>query len=114
YNTGDDRLYKDDFKQSVKDYLHTAEQVDEDGNRMVSNPESNGRYHSFWLSIMAPRLRLARNLLREDGNIFISIDDTEIANLKNIADEIFGATNFIGNIAWESKTKSQNTKTAYN
>jgi len=98
YNTGKDFIYKDNFKQSREEYLADSGQVDEDGNRLFQNTEYNGRFHSDWLSMMYPRLKLARNLLREDGVIFISIDDNEVHNLRKICDEVFGERNFIGQI----------------
>jgi adenine-specific DNA-methyltransferase len=103
YNTGNDFIYKDDFRQSRQEYLDQSGQVDEEGNRLFQNNESNGRFHSDWLSMMYPRLKLARNLLREDGVIFISIDDGEVANLKMICDEVFGEKNFIGEFLKQSK-----------
>lgn len=106
YNTGNDFIYKDDFKDSIKNYKEQTEQG------MSSNPETNGRYHTDWLNMMYPRLILARNLLCEDGLIFISISNQELSNLKMICDEIFGYKNCLGIIDWESKTKCQNTKTA--
>jgi len=114
YNTGQDFIYKDKRIADEGEYLEDSDYIDEDGNYLVANPASNGRFHSDWLSFIYPRLKLARNLLRDDGVIFISIDDNEQANLKKLCDEIFGAENFIGCIGWESKTKSQNTSSAYN
>ncbi len=114
YNTGNDFVYNDDFKQTTEKYLEDSGQFDEEGNRLEKNLESNGRFHTDWLNMIYPRLKLARNLLSDDGVIFISIDDNEQSNLKKVCDEVFGETNYIGNIHWESKTKSQNTKTAYN
>lgn len=101
YNTGNDFVYKDDYKDNVENYLAITGQKDEEGNRTSTNTESNGRYHSNWLNMMYPRLKLARNLLKDDGVIFISIDTNEVANLKKICDEIFGEDNFIANIIWE-------------
>ena len=98
YNTGNDLIYEDDLAKSTAHYAKESNQVDEEGNRMVANIESNGRFHSDWLSMMYPRLKLARNVLRDDGVIFISIDDNEQSNLKKLCDEIFGASNFIGQI----------------
>ncbi|HAH63829.1 MAG TPA: site-specific DNA-methyltransferase [Treponema sp.] len=95
YNTGSDFVYPDDYKDSLENYLELTGQVDSDGRKIGTNAESNGRYHTDWLNMMYPRLRLARNLLRDDGVIFISIDDHEQANLKKICDEIFGEDNFI-------------------
>ncbi len=96
YNTGTDFVYKDNFSQDANSYLLQTGQKDEDGARLLSNPESNGRFHSDWLSMIYSRLKLARNLLRDDGVIFISIDDNEVDNLKKICNEIFGEENFIG------------------
>lgn len=96
YNTGNDFIYKDNYKKSSNDELLESGQIDEEGNRLVTNYSSNGRFHSDWLSMMYPRLKLARNLLTDDGVIFISIDDNEQSNLKKICDEIFGEKNFIG------------------
>lgn len=98
YNTGNDFVYKDDFKDNVENYLAITGQKDEEGNKTSTNTESNGRYHSNWLNMMYPRLKLARNLLKDDGVIFISIDDNEVDNLKKILDEIFGESNFLGKI----------------
>lgn len=114
YNTGSDFVYNDDFSETTDEYTKKSGDYDEEGNRLQENKDSNGRFHTDWLNMMYSRLRFARNLLSDDGVIFISIDDNEQANLKKICDEIFGEGNFIGNIHWESKTKSQNTKTAYN
>ncbi len=108
YNTGKDFIYKDDFKQSTEEYLQESEQKDEEGNRLVANTDSNGRFHSDWLSMMYPRLKLARNLLKDDGVIFISIDDAEIHNLKKLCDEIFGADNFIAELIWERAFSPKN------
>ncbi len=98
YNTGNDFVYKDDFKDNIENYKKITGQVDEEGNKISSNSESDGRYHTNWLNMMYPRLRLARNLLKDDGVIFISIDDNEVRNLKNICDEIFGESNFLAQI----------------
>ena len=95
YNTGNDFIYKDDFAQSVDEYEEESGQVDEEGNRLFKNSETNGRFHSDWCSMMYSRLMVARNLLSDDGVIFISIDDNEVENLKKICDEIFGEDNFI-------------------
>lgn len=99
YNTGNDFIYKDDFKKSKAELDLEEGNIDEQGNRLFANPSSSGRYHSDWLSMMYPRLKLARNLLTEDGVIFISIDDNEVHNLRKICDEVFGEMNFITNIA---------------
>ena len=94
YNTGNDFIYEDDFAEDKDAYFQKSMQTDEEGNRLVANTESNGRFHSDWLSMMYPRLKLARNLLRDDGVIFISIDDNEQSNLKRLCDEVFGEENF--------------------
>jgi len=101
YNTGRDFIYKDNFRGTVREYLAESGQVDELGNRLFQNTEANGRFHSDWLTMMYARLKVARNLLREDGVIFISIDDHEAANLRAICDEIFGHGNFVATIIWE-------------
>jgi len=101
YNTGKDFIYKDNFKEPLKDYLEKTGQIDEDGNKLVTNTEASGRYHSDWLNFMYPRLFLARSLLKDDGVIFVSIDDHEVHNLRKIIDEIFGEVNFIANIIWQ-------------
>jgi len=103
YNTGKDFVYKDNFKDNIKNYLEVTNQVDSEGNRLSTNSDTNGRYHSDWLSMMYPRLKLARNLLKDDGVIFISIDDNEVANLRKLCDEIFGEDNFVGEIIWKKK-----------
>ncbi len=100
YNTGKDFIYKDNLKQDKAEYDEGSDYIDEDGGRLVANPESNGRYHSDWLSMMYPRLLLARNLLKDDGVIFISIDDNEQANLKKVCDEVFGESNTLINTIW--------------
>lgn len=104
YNTGNDFVYNDDFASSADEYLQNSKSYDEDGNRMVQNLESNGRFHSDWLSMMYPRLKLARDLLTDDGVIFISIDDNEQENLKKVCNEIFGESNFISQLIWRKKT----------
>jgi len=96
YNTGKDFVYKDNFRDNIKNYMEQTGQIDSDGNRLSTNSDTNGRYHSDWLSMMYPRLKLARNLLKDDGVIFISIDDNEVGNLRKLCDEIFGEDNFIG------------------
>ncbi|MFM2031380.1 MAG: hypothetical protein RLZZ297_145 [Chloroflexota bacterium] len=111
YNTGNDFIYRDNYAQSRDAFLADSGQSDSDGQRLVANPETHGRYHSDWLSMMYPRLKLARNLLREDGVIFISIDDNEVHNLKKMCDEIFGDGNFIASIIWQKKYAPQNDAT---
>ncbi len=96
YNTGNDFIYEDDFVEDVDEFLTRSNQKDEQGNRLVANTETNGRFHSDWLSFIYPRLKLARNLLRDDGVIFISIGDDEQASLKKMCDEVFGIENFLG------------------
>jgi len=108
YNTGKDFIYEDDFAENVEGFLKRSNQKDEEGNRLVANTESNGRFHSDWLSMMYPRLKLARNLLRDDGVIFISIDDGEVHNLRKICNEIFGENNFLANIVWQKKYAATN------
>ena len=104
YNTGNDFVYEDDFAQSKADYMNNSGQYDEEGNRLVTNTESNGRFHTDWLNMIYPRLRLAKDLLADDGVIFISIDDNEQENLKKCCDEIFGADNFIAQMVWQKRT----------
>ena len=104
YNTGNDFVYKDDYKDNLQNYLKLTGQIDEEGNKTSTNSESNGRYHTDWLNMMYPRLRLARNLLKDDGGVlFVSIDDNEVSNLKKICDEIFGEENFIECLKWKRK-----------
>ena len=111
YNTGNDFVYEDDFAQSTDEYLANSGQFDEEGNRMVQNTESNGRFHTDWLNMIYPRLKLAKDLLAEDGIIFVSIDEHESHNMRKICDEIFGAENFISQIVWEKRyTRSNNAK----
>ena len=109
YNTGNDFIYNDKFKKQIDEELLESGQVDEEGNRMVTNNQSNGRFHSDWLSMMYPRLKLARNLLTDDGVIVISISDMEIDNLKKICNEIFGENNYCGDIIWNSTKSVTNT-----
>ena len=108
YNTGNDFVYEDDFAESASEYLANSGQFDEQGNRLVTNTESNGRFHTDWLNMIYPRLKVARDLLTEDGVIFISIDDNEVENLKKVCNEIFGEQNFVGNIIWQSRTSISN------
>ena len=103
YNTGNDFIYEDDFAEDTEGYLERSNQKDEVGNRLIANTEANGRFHSDWLSMMYSRLKLARNLLRDDGIIFISIDAKEQANLKRLCDEVFGESNHIGSLIWRKK-----------
>lgn len=108
YNTGNDFVYNDDFAQTVGDYVHNSGQEDEEGNRLVANTESNGRFHTDWLNMIYPRLKVAKDLLSEDGVIFISIDDKEVSNLIKVTNEIYGEHNFVGNIIWQSRTSISN------
>ena len=101
YNTGNDFVYNDDLAESAAEYLANSGQFDEQGNRLVTNTESNGRFHTDWLNMIYPRLKVARDFLTEDGVIFISIDDNEAKNLKNITDEVFGERNFLAQVIWE-------------
>ena len=103
YNTGNDFIYEDDFSQDTDEYLGNSGQFDEEGNRLVQNTESNGRFHTDWLNMIYPRLRLAKDLLADDGVIFISIDDGENGNLRKACNEIFGEHNFLANLIWEKK-----------
>lgn len=100
YNTGKDFIYRDNFKQPLKDYLEKSGQIDSEGNKLTTNTEASGRYHSDWLNFIYPRLFFARSLLREDGVIFISIDDHEVHHLRMIMDEIFGEENFVEIFSW--------------
>jgi adenine-specific DNA-methyltransferase len=106
YNTGKDFVYPDDFHDNLENYKKLTGQVDSEGNRISTNTEASGRYHTDWLNMMYPRLRLARNLLSDDGVIFISIDDNEVDNLKKICNEVFGEDNFIGCVTRVAKTTS--------
>ena len=101
YNTGNDFVYEDDFAQSTEEYLDNSGQFDDDGNRLVKNFDSNGRFHTDWLNMIYPRLRLAKDFLSDDGVIFVSIDDNENENLKKCCDEVFGSQNFIAQLVWE-------------
>jgi adenine-specific DNA-methyltransferase len=103
YNTGNDFVYKDNYKDNLKNYQQISGQIDDEGNKLTTNSDSDGRYHSNWLNMMYPRLVLARNLLKEDGVIFMSIDDNEVENLKKIGSEIFGNSNFVGQLIWKKK-----------
>tara|TARA_B100001287_G_scaffold274655_1_gene280405 strand:- start:2433 stop:4304 length:1872 start_codon:yes stop_codon:yes gene_type:complete len=108
YNTGKDFVYKDNYKDNLKNYQEVTGQVDSDGNKLSTNSDSDGRYHSNWLNMMYPRLRLARNLLKNDGVIFVSIDENENENLKKILNDNFGEENYIQEIIWEKKFSPQN------
>jgi adenine-specific DNA-methyltransferase len=108
YNTGKDFVYPDDFHDSLENYKKLTGQVDGEGNRISTNTEASGRYHTDWLNMMYPRLRLARNLLTDDGVIFISIDDNEVDNLKKICNEVFGEDNFVAQLIWERAYSPKN------
>ena len=108
YNTGNDFIYEDDFSQSAAEYLGNSGQTDEEGNRLVQNTESNGRFHTDWLNMIYPRLRLAKDLLSDDGVIFISIDENEIENLKKLVVDIFGSNNYVTTVVRKTKTTSNN------
>jgi adenine-specific DNA-methyltransferase len=103
YNTGNDFIYEDDFAEDTQTFLKRSNQKDEEGNRLIANTDSNGRFHSDWMNMMYPRIKLARNLLRPNGLILISINDNEATNLRKICDEIFGPENFIKEVAWKNK-----------
>lgn len=108
YNTGNDFVYEDDFAQSTEEYLDNSGQFDEEGNRLVKNLDSNGRFHTDWLNMLYPRLKLAKDLLSDDGVIFISIDDNEQENLKKCCDEVFGSQNFVAQLVWERAFSPKN------
>ena len=114
YNTGKDFVYKDNFKDNIENYKEITGQINKEGIKLTTNTETNGRYHSDWLNMMYPRLKLARNLLTDDGVIFISIDDNEQANLKKICDEIFGEENFIADFIRKTKSTTNDAKTGIN
>ena len=113
YNTGNDFVYEDDFAQSTDEYLANSGQYDEDGNRMVQNTESNGRFHTDWLNMIYPRLKLAKDLLADDGVIFISIDDGEAANLIKLCNDVMGEANFVADLIWQKKFSRANDATYF-
>ena len=108
YNTGNDFVYEDDFAQSTDEYLANSGQFDEEGNRLVTNTESNGRFHTDWLNMIYPRLKLAKDLLAEDGVIFVSIDDGECANLIKVCNDVFGEDCFVADISWQRTYSTRN------
>ncbi|MBI3090488.1 MAG: site-specific DNA-methyltransferase [Candidatus Tectomicrobia bacterium] len=108
YNTGKDFVYPDNFRDNIRNYLELTGQVDGEGRKLSSNTEASGRFHTDWLNMMYPRLKLARNLLQEDGVLFISIDDGEVSHLRSICDEVFGPENFIALFVWEKRTTREN------
>lgn len=107
YNTGNDFVYNDDFAENADEYIANSGQLDEEGNRLVQNTESNGRFHTDWLNMIYPRLKLAKDLLSDEGVIFISIDDNEQENLKKVCDEIFGNNNFVCEFVWKCRNSLQ-------
>ena len=113
YNTGKEFIYPDNFQETIETYLAYAGLVDASGKKFTTNTATEGRFHSKWLNMMYPRLYLAKNLLREDGVMFISIDDNELQNLRRICDEVFGEENFVGNIIWQKKFARQNDATYF-
>src|SRR5690625_333574 len=108
YNTGGDFVYKDNFKDNIQNYKKITGQVDSEGNATTTNREYSGRYHTDWLNMMYPRLRLARNLLSDDGVIYISVDDNEVENLKKLCNEIYGEANLLANFAWRRSDNQAN------
>lgn len=108
YNTGSDLVYEDDFTVDTNTYKTVSGDYDEQGNRLVKNNDSNGRFHTDWLNMIYPRLKIAKDLLKEDGVIFISIDDGEVGNLRKLADDVFGEKNFIANLIWQKKFSRAN------
>jgi adenine-specific DNA-methyltransferase len=109
YNTGNDFIYQDDYSQPRRAYLEKTGQMDAEGNLLRTNTEASGRFHSDWLSMMYPRLFLARQLLREDGVIFVSIDDNEVHNLRLLMNEVFGEENFVATVIWQKVFSPKNT-----
>ena len=108
YNTGNDFVYDDYFADNSAEFLRATNQADQAGNRLVANPDSNGRFHSEWLSLIYPRLKLSKSLLADDGLIFISIDDHEVANMRRMSDSVFGESNFVAQIVWEKMYTTKN------
>lgn len=108
YNTGNDFVYNDDFAVDTDEYLERSNQIDDQGNRMVTNNDSNGRFHTDWLNMIYPRLKISKDFLSEDGSILISIDDNEITNLRKVCDEIFGASNFVCSFVWQKAFAPKN------
>ena len=108
YNTGHDFVYEDDFKTDIDEYISTSGQYDDDGNRLVQNMESNGRFHTDWLNMILPRIKLSKDLLTDDGVIFISIDENEVQNMRKVCDEVFGEQNFISQLGWQKVYSPKN------
>src|ERR1039457_5956342 len=113
YNTGGEFIYPDNYKEGLADYLKFSGQVSGEGIRLTTNAETDGRYHSKWLTMMYPRLFLARNLLREDGVIFVSIDDHEVHNLRAVMNEILGEENFVASVIWQKSYAPRNNAPAF-
>ena len=107
YNTGNDFIYEDDFAESTDAFFERSNQVDEEGNRLIANTDTNGRFHSDWLSMIYSRLKLARNILKDDGILFVSINDKEYENLKKLLDEVFGARNYVSTLIWDKNHSAQ-------
>ena len=114
YNTGNDFIYEDDFAENTEEFLKKSNQKDEEGNRLVANTDSNGRFHSDWLSMMYPRLKLARNLLTNDGVMFVSIDENEIANIIKVTNEIFGSDSYLGELVRKTKSSTNDAENNFN
>lgn len=110
YNTGNDFVYRDDFTINIEEYDEQIGMISDDGERLFKNTDSNGRFHSDWCSMIYSRLLIARNILAEDGIIFISIDDGEICNLRHMCDDVFGASNFLAQFIWEKRKTRENRK----
>ena len=110
YNTGSDFVYEDDFSISAVEYFERSGEKDDEGNRLLQNNDTNGRFHTDWLNMIYPRLKLSRDLLTDDGVIFISIDDNEVHNLRKVCDETFGAKNFVSELVWRKKTGAADAK----
>ena len=108
YNTGRDFIYDDDFSENAERYLERSNQIDESGGKLVANTDANGRFHSDWATMLLPRIKLARNLLKDDGVIFVSIDDNEATNLRKVMDEVFGESNFVATIIWQKVFSPKN------
>ena len=113
YNTGNDFVYEDDFSEDAGEYLSRSGQYDDQGNRLEQNTESNGRFHTAWLNMIYPRIKLSKTLLCEDGVIFISIDDHEVENLRRVCDEVFGENNFVADLIWQKKFSRSNDATYF-
>ncbi|MXX39342.1 MAG: site-specific DNA-methyltransferase, partial [Gemmatimonadetes bacterium] len=112
YNTGKDFIYPDDYRDNIQNYLKVTGQTDDDNRKLSSNTEASGRFHTDWLNMMYPRLKLARNLLREDGVLIISIDEREYSHLRTICSDVFGEENQIGTIVWKNATDNNPTHVA--